>query len=959
MDTRIAAAWAPLLPALDAPLVDYLASLATDDAAYTRWHTATDLHECIGDLLESYEAVENETEGKNVCEQLINKLQEMGICQGGDDRKTKGKVNVTATAAQPADNAHSSAPPPVAAAAVHATPSPSPVPAKPASASRSIPPAATPATPSIDPQPGYRCMARWRDGLFYPALILSVRRIPLLRIRVRFIQYGDEEDLTSNNIKDVRQATKEEEQKEQEESEEESDSDDDSHDEDEDDEDGTGSSKLLLKQPVMIDALPKSRAAQRVERASDDPQTSTSELTSKQLKQSKKRAMKLQRAEAVAIANRTWNPKQHRQLLQQEALPIYLEASKEVREKKLGVGKSMDIALEDLCLLAPDNTELLVNTELRLVHGRKYGLVGRNGIGKSTLLRALATYSIPQFPRHIKVVHVEQESVAENAPVLEVVINSDLERTALLKEEQELQAKLKEIENATAAAAAESSPSSSSSPSPPPSTAAISDRLTQVYERLTEMDAHSAEARAATILSGLGFTKEMQLMPMKAHSGGWRSRCALASSLFVAPDLLLLDEPTNHLDFPAVLWLQSYLQSYPKTVLVVSHDRTFLDAVLAERGDIIHFTNKRRLETFRGDYTSFVRVRAEKYKADKRAYESQQLQRQHLQQYITTFYTEKRSAAQARKVGQAMSKQKILDKMERDGLLEDPDEESTDKFSLHFPQPCPLRVPMVAEVRNLYFKYPRRRYEDILDDEAAMMKQAATSAVSAAAAAAGSHASSSAPAPLPPLPVDPDAPYLLEDINVRIELSSRIGILGANGCGKSTLIKLLLGDLQPIEGIINFNPNVQVGYFTQHHVDQLELGISATQWLREKFPGTTEVDARRYLGRFGLIGDLTMMQIGNLSGGQRSRLALSAICKLEPHVLILDEPTNHLDFETIDVLIAAIKEFKGAVVAISHDQYFLSQTVKEFWSISNKRLKMYESLDACKKATYKQALANA
>lgn len=234
------------------------------------------------------------------------------------------------------------------------------------------------------------------------------------------------------------------------------------------------------------------------------------------------------------------------------------------------------------------------------------------------------------------------------------------------------------------------------------------------------------------------------------------------------------------MDFPAVLWLQSYLQSYPKTVVIVSHDRVFLNAVIT---DVIHFTNRKRLEYFRGDYTNFLKVKEDRYKAEKRAYEGQQLQRQQLQEYITTFKTEKKCAAQARKVGQAMMKQKQLDKMERDGLLENPDAESTDNFSLRFPEPGQLRVPLIAEIKGLSFKYPKRSFNGgvseagpseeelrIEEEKRRIQRQNGTLAATLTPEAIAK--------------LDANQPFLLEDINVRVEISSRIGIIGANGCGQ-------------------------------------------------------------------------------------------------------------------------------------------------------------------------------
>jgi len=722
-----------------------------------------------------------------------------------------------------------------------------------------------------------------------------------------------------------------------------------------------------------------------------------------ELKALRKREAKAERLAREHARATTWDPTKHRSA-QHAALPVYL-ASQHMA-KKAG---TKDVSVEDFQLLAPDNTELLAQATLKLVYGRRYALIGRNGIGKSTLLRAISSYSLPRFPTYLKVTHVEQEISGDlRTRVLDAVVEADLERNALVQEEIALNKRLKELESmaktdeasqkqqqqrpaspteslasgvsaasisskASAVSSAASVAADASAPTADPASSsstfalessndlsALSDRLTVLYERLTEIDSASALARASTILAGLQFTQEMQQMKTGELSGGWRMRVALAQALFVQPDLLLLDEPTNHLDFPAVLWLEEYLRSYPKTVLVVSHDRTFLDGVIT---DVIHFTNKKSLEQVRGDYTTFVQVQADLKKQQRRAYEAQQMHIAHLKDFITTFKTEKKSAAQDRKVGQAMSKQKILDKMERDGeILPNPDIESTDNFKLAFPEPAPLRVPLVAEMKHVCFRYPKRSKMSEVEvevEEASSPKSvdsAAHPAGTAAAAAgeAGQASSSPASGSAGDKAEDAKRPFLLEDINVKVEMTSRIGILGANGCGKSTLIKVLLGELLPVDGSVWLNTNARIAYFTQHHVDQLNLGLTPVAWLKHLFPGTSDADCRRHLAKFGILGELALLQIGNLSGGQRSRLAFSILCWREPHVLILDEPTNHLDLETIDQLILAVQGFKGAVLIISHDQHFLQHAVKEFWSVHNKKLRIYDNLEQCKKATYKQ-----
>ena len=272
--------------------------------------------------------------------------------------------------------------------------------------------------------------------------------------------------------------------------------------------------------------------------------------------------------------------------------------------------------------------------------------------GKTTLLRQLSAYKVAGFPAYLRVQHVEQEIQGDDVTVIESVLNADVERRMLIDEEKRLTQEKKEkgedVKDATAAAS---------------TGAAGEDRLSDIYQRLNEIDSWTAEARAATICAGLGFTAHMLTMKTKELSGGWRMRVSLASALLVNPDILLLDEPTNHLDFPAVLWLTNYLtQVFNKTLVCVSHDRVFLNEVIT---DVVHFNNRQSLDYYRGKYDSFIKVKAEKYLADKRSYEAQQMKIQHINDFITTFRTEKKSASQDRKVGQVLSRLKMLEKMEK------------------------------------------------------------------------------------------------------------------------------------------------------------------------------------------------------------------------------------------------------------------------------------------------------
>lgn len=600
-------------------------------------------------------------------------------------------------------------------------------------------------------------------------------------------------------------------------------------------------------------------------------------MLAKKEKQKEKMRRREKRRQDAIKAKRLYDQNQHRKRVE-EAFPIYMNAMAQRRRK--GGHKVTDVSLS-FELMAPDNTLLLENTELKVVFGRRYGLVGRNGTGKTTLLRNISTYQIKHFPRTLKVLHVEQEMAGNDKTVLQCVIDSDIERNHILAEKDALEKNASDDN---------------------------SERLSEIYDRLQELEAWSAEARATQILTGLQFTAAQQNMRTSDLSGGWRMRVSLASALFVNPDVLMLDEPTNHLDFQAVIWLQDYLvNDFKNSLIVVSHDRDFLDEVVT---DIMLLNNKKQMEYFRGDFTSFCKVKEERYKATKRAYDAQKMKIEHIEEYINTYYTSKKSAAQDKMIGQVQSKQKQLDKMER---LPDPDLEDGRKFTLRFPDPCPLRIARLFDCKNLYFNYPTTTKSGI--ETPGMEKRE----------------------------------WLLEDINCRMEKDGRVGLLGTNGCGKSTLLKLVMEELESTEGLVVKNSAARIALFAQHHIDMLNLGLSSVEQLRTLFPTTPEKECRSYLGRFGLGGNRLNMQIGNLSGGQKSRLVFAILTWQEPHLLILDEPTNHLDMETIDDIINAVREYKGAVLAVSHDVYFLRKTMSRYWTIHEGKLREFETIEQCKK----------
>eukprot|EP00026_Physarum_polycephalum_P002944 Phypoly_transcript_02953.p1 GENE.Phypoly_transcript_02953~~Phypoly_transcript_02953.p1 ORF type:complete len:720 (+),score=154.84 Phypoly_transcript_02953:428-2587(+) len=497
-----------------------------------------------------------------------------------------------------------------------------------------------------------------------------------------------------------------------------------------------------------------------------------------------------------------------------------------------------DIKVENFSL-AYGKVELIANADITIVHGRKYGLIGRNGTGKTTLLKHIADREI-DIPSHISVLHVEQEIAGTDTSVLQAVLEADVERERLLAEEKKIMAMGDEKTNTS--------------------------RLTKIYERLDAIDAHSAEARAGAILAGLGFTTEMQDAPTKEFSGGWRMRVSLARALFIQPDLLLLDEPTNHLDLFACLWLENYLASWDKTLVIVSHQRDFLNAVCT---DIIHLNNK-KLDFYRGNYDSYEKVRNDRLKNQQKQHEAQDKQRKHMQAFIDRFrYNAKRAKM-------AQSRIKKLERMDIVAeVISDPG------VVMQFLEPDPL-APPILQFQDASFGYT------------------------------------------------PDK-ILFRNLNLGIDMESRVALVGANGVGKTTLLRLLCGELEPTSGVALRNSKLKFARFSQHFVDQLDLTMSPLEFFMTKYAGVNQQVARAHLGRFGLSGDLALRTINTLSGGQKSRVVFAIISWPKPQVLLLDEPSNHLDIDTVDALTQALNEFQGGVLLVSHDERLISHACDEIW----------------------------
>lgn len=526
-----------------------------------------------------------------------------------------------------------------------------------------------------------------------------------------------------------------------------------------------------------------------------------------------------------------------------------------------GAGKSKDIKIDNIDV-SIGGLRILTDTDFTLAYGHRYGLVGNNGVGKSTLLRALSRRDVP-IPTHISILHVEQEITGDDTPAIQAVLDADVWRKVLLKDEANISAKLAEIEAQRSTLADTSADAARLDRE----REAQDQKLTDVQAKLAEMESDKAESRAASILAGLGFSPERQQFATKTFSGGWRMRLALARALFCEPDLLLLDEPSNMLDVPSITFLSNYLQGYPSTVLVVSHDRAFLDEIAT---DIIH-QHSERLDYYRGaNFASFYATKEERKKTAKREYEKQMAERAHLQAFIDKF------RYNAAKSSEAQSR---IKKLERMPVLEAPEAD----YSVHFRFPEVEKLsPPIVQMSGVTFGYSKDK-------------------------------------------------ILLRDVDLDVQLDSRIGIVGPNGAGKTTVLKLLIGKLSPSSGIISQNPRLRIGFFAQHHVDALDLTTSAVSFMAKEYPGRTDEEYRRQLGAFGIKGTTGLQKMELLSGGQKSRVAFACLALTNPHILVLDEPSNHLDIEAMDALSEALQQFEGGVLMVSHDVTMLQTVCKSLW----------------------------
>ncbi|BAF90110.1 ABC transporter [Azorhizobium caulinodans ORS 571] len=507
------------------------------------------------------------------------------------------------------------------------------------------------------------------------------------------------------------------------------------------------------------------------------------------------------------------------------------------------------IVLDDISLRIAGRL-LLDHASVALPENAHVGVVGRNGAGKTTLFKALMgelelESGAVRLPNRTRIGRVAQEAPAGPDSLLERVLAADTERAALLKEKE---------------------------------TATDPHRIAEIEIRLVDIDAHSAPARAARILSGLGFDEAAQARACSEFSGGWRMRVALAALLFTEPDLLLLDEPTNYLDLEGTLWLQDYLAHYPRTVILISHDRDLLDTSVDH---ILHVFNN-KLTLYRGGYSQFDRQRRERLLQDQKARKKQEAQRAHMEAFVARF------RAKATKAKQAQSRLKALARMEP---LADEISEAPAHISIRHPEK--LLSPPIVVFNDVNVGY------------------------------------------------EPDKP-ILKKLNLRIDEDDRIALLGPNGNGKSTFAKLLADRLAPQKGSVVRADKLEIAYLAQHQIDELRPGDSPVEHVRRLMPDAPEARVRARAAEMGFSSAAGDTKVSQLSGGEKARLLLGLAAFHGPHLLILDEPTNHLDIEARAALITAINDFPGAIVLVSHDRHLLEACAERLWVVGNGTVKPYE-----------------
>ncbi len=510
--------------------------------------------------------------------------------------------------------------------------------------------------------------------------------------------------------------------------------------------------------------------------------------------------------------------------------------------------RARDIKIQSFSL-SLKGRPLVEDTTIELNYGQRYGLIGANGCGKSTMLRCLAAREVP-IPEMTDVYLLSEEAKPSHLSAIEWVIDAARKEVIRLEAQEEL-------------VISEDGPES--------------ELLSAIHDSLDLLDPNTFETRASRILLGLGFTTATLHKATKDMSGGWRMRVALARALFIQPTLLLLDEPTNHLDLEACVWLEYYLSSYSKNLIVISHSQDFLNGVCTN----MMVLQQRKLRYWGGNYDQYIKTKTEQDLNQLKLYKKQQEEMKHTKEFIASCGT------YSNLIRQGKSRQKQLDKMIEAGLIEKPYEEP--QFKFQFPDTGKVQPPVIS-FTDVAFSYSGKK------------------------------------------------DYLYTRLNFGIDCDSRIALVGPNGAGKSTLLKLIVGEIVPCEGSVSVRSGTSVGRYHQHSTEHLDMNKCPVDYIRDKFcekyPETNNLqDWRSRVGQFGITGSAQLNPIANLSDGLRTRLAFCEISLNKPHILLLDEPTNHADLEMIDSMAAAIKSFSGGCVIVSHDFRLLHAVAEEIWVV--------------------------
>lgn len=507
-----------------------------------------------------------------------------------------------------------------------------------------------------------------------------------------------------------------------------------------------------------------------------------------------------------------------------------------------------DIILDNISVQVSNKT-LIADSELKIIYGTKYGLVGRNGYGKSILLKQIATRQL-QVPTQLTTFIVEQELEFDmNKTIYEIVADANFKKTKYLAKQKLLEAAMENDDSEQ-----------------------VMEQYEKLISKLDDLDCNKDESKIRKILCGLGFTKEDQEKPFSVFSGGWRMRVAIARGLYMQPQLLLLDEPNNHLDLPSIIWLTDYLKKWKKTLIIVSHDTHFINQVCNK---IIHIDNK-KLNYYNGNYDGFMNTYELNLKKLEIEWEKIQKKKKEMQK-------------------KSMKKEVVDDFMKKNKHLEPP---TPYKVSIKFcDNVVDVKTPYVL-LSNVTFGF------------------------------------------------DVNKP-LFQNVNLYLDENDKVTIVGKNGVGKSTLLNLISGKYTNFSGEITVNPKVVIGYYNQHLTETLKSDETPIEYLMSKNKYLKEFEARKFLGSIGLEGLIHTTKIGNLSGGQKARVCMAQINSLRPHVLLLDEPSNHLDVPSVEGLINAINDFKGAVFMITHNTNIIEKTNSKILHLENLTLEEVNFDDYC------------